>query len=71
MFGQQQQQRGASPLMGGVAGMLLNGFINRRLARRGGGGIKGMLLGMAATWAVNKFINGRQGNSSQRQWQRR
>ena len=71
MFGNQTQQRGTSPLVGGVAGMLINGFITRKLARRGGGGIKGMLLGMAATWAVNRFLNGRQNGSSQRQWQRR
>lgn len=70
MFGNNQNQRGVSPLMGGVAGTLLTSFLTRKLARRGGGGVKGMLVGMAATWAINRFLTGR-GQSSQRQWQRR
>ena len=47
-----------SPLVGGMAGTVLQRLVTSKLARRGGG-IKGMLLGAAATFLVNRYVTGR------------
>ena len=67
MFGR-SSSRGSSPLMGGIAGMVLQNVVMRKVTG-GRGGMKGMLVGMAAHWALNRFLGG--GARSQRQWQRR
>lgn len=64
MFGTRRpapQQHGTSPLMGGIAGAVLQNVINRKIVNRGGrgGGVKGLLLGMAATYVINRVLTGR------------
>ena len=55
-------QGGVSPLMGGVVGTVIQNVIARKLANKVGarfGGLPGMLIGMGATYAINRLLNGR------------
>lgn len=73
MFGHRSNNRGVSPLAGGIAGTLLQNLVVGRVARavsgrRGGaGGFKGMLIGMAATYALNRFLGGHRQQQQQQQ----
>lgn len=57
MFNRRNRQpETISPLTGGIVGSLVQNLLLRRVLGRGG--IKGALLGAAATYALNRLTNG-------------
>ena len=55
---------GLSPVLGGIAGTLLQNFIARKVAGRfaaRAGGVPGLLVGAGITYALNRLFNGRRG----------
>jgi outer membrane lipoprotein SlyB len=62
--GMNRDNRGVSPIMGGIAGTVLQNFVARKLAGRfaaRAGGIPGLIIGAGITYAVNRMFNGRRG----------
>lgn len=62
--GMNRGQRGVSPMLGGIAGTLLQNFVARKVAGRfaaRAGGIPGLLIGVGITYAVNRLVNGKRG----------
>lgn len=57
--------QGLSPMLGGIAGTLLQNYIARRVAGRfaaRAGGLPGLLIGMGVTYAVNRLFEGKRGS---------